>query len=96
MQSKVNPGPAPTLGELQRGSSKWAWVYCESGSCHHRAPMAFAPLVIRWGPDASSDRLRRSARCTKCGHKGASLRHPSWVDMVVGVQPFPTDALVAD
>jgi hypothetical protein len=35
--------------------------------------MALAPLIIRWGGDASSDLLRRSARCTRCGNKGADL-----------------------
>jgi len=39
--------------------------------------MAIAPLIIRWGGDASSDLLRRSARCTCCGSKGADLQHPS-------------------
>jgi ribosomal protein S14 len=51
--------------------------------------MAFAPLVIRWRPDTSSDKLRQRARCTACGHKGASLRHPSWVASGVDFQPFP-------
>jgi hypothetical protein len=39
--------------------------------------MALATLIIRWGGDASSDLLRRSARCTHCGNKGADLQHPS-------------------
>jgi len=53
------------------------------------APMAFVPLIIRWGPDASSDRLRQAARCTRCGGEGATLMHPSYVDRIVGFQPFP-------
>jgi hypothetical protein len=57
--------------------------------CTHKAPMAFVPLIIRWGPDTSSDRLRKSARCTRCGGKGAMLMHPSYVDRIVGFQPFP-------
>jgi hypothetical protein len=84
-------GPIPTLGQLQQGNGgKWFWVHCESGNCHHKAPMAIAPLIIRWGPNVSSDKLRRCARCTKCGHKGASLRAPSYINIQVGVQPFPT------
>jgi hypothetical protein len=79
-------GPVPTLAELQK-SMCWAWVWCQR--CEHHAPMAFAPFVIRWGPDTSSDRLRRCACCTACGWKGASLQHPSWVDGGVGFQPFP-------
>jgi hypothetical protein len=51
--------------------------------------MAFAPLIIRWGPDTSSDRLRQAARCTQCGGKGAMLMHPSYVDAILPFQPFP-------
>jgi hypothetical protein len=50
---------APTLAELRKSSS-WVWVYCEK--CLHRAPVAFVPLMIRWGADASSDKLRRYRR----------------------------------
>jgi hypothetical protein len=77
----------PTLGELRKSSS-WVWVYCEK--CLHHAPVAFVPLMIRWGGDASSDKLRRCARCTACGHKGATLQHPGWAGAHIGFQPFPT------
>jgi hypothetical protein len=77
---------APTLEQLRRGTP-WCWVVCEH--CLHRRAVAFVPLIIRWGPDASSDMLRRSARCTKCGRKGAVLQHPSWAGMDLGWEPFP-------
>jgi hypothetical protein len=77
----------PTLAEL-REHSAWAWVYCER--CQHRAAVAFAPLMIRWGAHISSDKLRQCARCSACGHKGATLQHPGWVDAGVGFQQFPT------
>jgi len=75
----------PTLAEL-REHSAWFWVWCER--CLHHASVAFVPLMIRWGPDASSDKLRHSARCTSCGHKGATLQHPGWVDTQAGFAPF--------
>jgi hypothetical protein len=62
------------------------WAVCEH--CLHRAPMAFAPLIIRCSPGASSDMLRHSARCTKGGGKGATLQHPSWAGSHVGLEPF--------
>jgi hypothetical protein len=71
----------------------WTWVYCEN--CLHHAPMALVPLIIRWGADTSSDRLRRSARCTECGHKGATLQHPGWGGNHVGFLPFPAEKLAA-
>jgi hypothetical protein len=80
------PGPRPTLGQLQR-SHCWTWLYCEK--CLHHAPMALVPLMIRWGAETPSDQLRRCARCTKCGHKGATLQHPGWAGTHIGFQPFP-------
>jgi hypothetical protein len=68
---RERPGPRATLGQLQRGSSPWCWLRCEK--CLHKAPVAIAPFVIRWGPDASSDKLRNAIRCTVCGTKGGSL-----------------------
>jgi hypothetical protein len=71
---KPNTGPRPTLGNLQR-NAPWLWLCCDR--CQRRAPFACAVPVIRWGPDASSDKLRESARRTACGHKGARLQAPS-------------------
>jgi hypothetical protein len=62
-----------TLADL-RGVTPWLWVICER--CQHRSPTALAPWIIRWGADASSHMLRRSARCTQCGGKGAGLQTP--------------------
>src|SRR5215470_51428 len=80
---------AITIGELQRTPGGWVWVYCEGQGCGHHAAMAVAPLVIRWGHDVSSDKLRHCARCTACGRKGATLRCASWADAITGWQPFP-------
>lgn len=80
----------PTLGELQR-SYPWCWLSCDR--CQHYTPVAYAPFVIRWGADASSDLLRQRARCTACGHKGASLQHPSWMNGHVGFAMFPIKPL---
>jgi len=58
-------------------------------SHRHKVPIAIAPFVTRWGPDASSDLLRERFRCSKCGHRGADLSAPSWIDNEVGWAPFP-------
>jgi hypothetical protein len=79
-------GPRPTLGHLHR-ATPWVWLTCER--CQHRAPLACAVAVIRWGPDESSDRLRQCARCTACGAKGATLQHPGWGGEQIGFLPFP-------
>src|SRR5215475_11797163 len=85
-------GRVATLGELHR-SPGWVWIWCGRAMpyCGHRAPMALAPLVIRWGPDASSDMIRQRAVCTKCGHVGATLQHPGWWGNQIGFEPFPDD-----
>jgi hypothetical protein len=77
--------PVPTLGQLLR-APYWTWLCC---GCGHRVAVALVPFVIRWGADASSDMLRRHARCVVCGGRGATLQHPSWRNAVVGWQPFP-------
>jgi hypothetical protein len=82
--------PRATLGDLRRHAC-WLWLNCANPVCLHRAPMALTPLIIRWGAEASSDMLRRSARCAHCGRKGVSLTIPSWVGLDTGFAPFPED-----
>ena len=86
---RSRPGLVPTLWRLQREYC-WLWLHCDAPGCHHHAPAAIAPFVIRWGFEASSDMLRRSARCSRCGHKGASTTMPSYVDVIVRFAPFPS------
>ncbi len=85
---RAAPGPVPTLAELTRHGD-WVWLNCASRSCHHSAPLRLAVAVAKWGPGASSDVLRRKARCSKCGDKGVSLALPSHVDSLTGTAPFP-------
>jgi hypothetical protein len=84
------PGPPATLANLQR-EPKWIWLYCRA--CSHAASAAVAPLIILWGPDASPGVVRRCARCTVCGSRGATLIRQSWADITIGWQPFPADRL---
>ena len=83
---KADPGPVPTIGELA-AYIDWFWVICST--CRHQTAVKFAPLIERFGADASSDVIRQSARCTACGHKGATLQHPSWAGERGGWEPFP-------
>jgi hypothetical protein len=81
-------GAVSTLQELHR-TSCWWWIHCINPACLHKAPVAIVPLIIRWGPEVSSDRLRQSARCAQCIRKGVTLRHPSWRGSAVGWETFP-------
>ena len=81
--------PVPTLGDLRR-HVPWFWLHYANPKCGHSRPMAFAPLIIRLGAEASSDVLRHSARCTRCGYRGATLQHPSHKDLLRGWAEFPT------
>jgi len=78
----------PTLAELQRGMP-WCSLYCDGYGCSHSKPVAIAPFVIRWGANTPSNRLRRSARCTVCGHKGAMTIHPGPAGALLNA--FPVD-----
>jgi len=85
------PAARTTLGDLHR-ATPWLWLYCEK--CSHSSPLACAVAVIRWGTETSSDKLRRSARCIACGHKGATIQRPSWGGTDVGFLPFPAGLLL--
>jgi hypothetical protein len=73
-----------TLGDLHR-ATPWLWLHCEK--CQHHAPLACAVAVIRWGANASSDKLWQCARCTACGTKGATIQHPGWAGALPDVTP---------
>jgi putative tryptophan/tyrosine transport system substrate-binding protein len=61
----------PSWNEWAKTSaSDAAFATCHSKKARAR-PAALVPLMIRLGADGSSDVLRRSARCTRCGRKGA-------------------------
>jgi hypothetical protein len=79
-----------TLGDLHR-ATPWVWLYCNK--CQHSAPLACAVAVIRWGSNISSDKPRQCARCTACGHKGATIQRPSWSGEHIGFMPFPVHRL---
>jgi hypothetical protein len=82
------PKPTPaTLADLRR-VTPWLWVIC--ARCLHRAPTALAPWIIRWGADASSDMLRRSARCSQYSGKGATIQIPGWGGLQTPVRGWPT------
>lgn len=55
--------------------------------------MAYAPFAIRWGMDATTEDLQRSARCQRCGNKRATLRMPSWGGSATGWQDFPVERI---
>ena len=90
-----NEGTVSTLQELHR-TSCWWWIHCTNSACLHRAPVAIVPLIIRWGPDTSSNKLRHSARCARCGRKGITLQHPSWRGSAIGWETFPVGSLRFD
>jgi hypothetical protein len=67
----------PTLGELL-AENEWMWIACINPKCLYSQPTMLAPLVEKYGADRSSDFLRQTAICPRCGHKGASLTARSW------------------
>jgi hypothetical protein len=50
--------------------------------------LRFCSLHYRLGARISSDKLRRCARCTACGHNGATS-YPGWAGEHIGFMPFP-------
>lgn len=86
-------GPVPTLAQLR------------SSSCCGSAAPSVAAIILRLGRTHHSLSGRKrtprqtcyaSARCSRFGHLGASLRHPSWSgDVYCGASPFPVERLAA-
>jgi hypothetical protein len=85
--------PVPTLGQIPSSARLGLGHLDRYPPCLHRAPLALAPLIIRWGADTSSDVLRQCARCTVCGHKSATLQTAPWVSGEIGIQAFPVDKM---
>jgi hypothetical protein len=69
-------------------AAPWVWMHYARNGCYHHAPIKLDSLIERWGSAASADKLRRNARCAKCGHKGATLSVPS-CGPGCGDAPFP-------
>jgi putative SOS response-associated peptidase YedK len=78
--------PPPTMGGVRR-ETEWIWVYCETMGCGHSAAVPLVPLIIRWGPDAPWDYMRRCWRCTRCGGRKTTTRTPSWGGEQIGFLP---------
>jgi hypothetical protein len=78
----------PTLAQIHHAAS-WVWLYCDRRECQHQAPIALAVPMILYGVHASSETLRRRARCCACGGLGAGLRLPSSDNPAIGGAAFP-------
>jgi len=85
-RNRQQPGQPPTLAQMA-AQVHWWWLVCNH--CRHEVAFDLLPLIARWGPDESSDRLRASAKCSKCGHRGARTIMPSWAGADVGWPKFP-------
>ena len=88
------PPPIATIGEIAR-EVDWVWVYCEArlragANCGHRSALKLADVIAVFGADASTDAIRRKARCSVCGSKGQSaINLPSYVSVTGGWQRYP-------
>jgi hypothetical protein len=70
-----------TIGEIA-AEVDWVWVFCEArlptgASCGHRSAVKLADAIAIFGADASTDAIRRKARCSVCGGKGQSAIKPA-------------------
>jgi hypothetical protein len=88
------PPPVATIGEIA-AEVDWIWVYCEvrlptGASCCHRSAVKLADAIAIFGADASTDAIRRKARCSVCGGKGQSaINLPSFISVTAGWQKYP-------
>ncbi len=71
----------------------WCWIKCTNQTCRQMAAVAIVPYIIRWGPDGWQEKLRQTARCSKCGKRGIALQHPIWAGSDTGWAPIPVGQL---
>lgn len=80
---------------MLRRAVPWVKIICEGTDanglpCTNMGAAAVVPHMIRHGPAAPISRMLAAFRCTKCGHRRASMQHPSWgLDRDNGFPPFP-------
>lgn len=89
MRSREAKSPGAPIGALMKGQCKWFWLWCNR--CLYHRPLALAPFAIFWGMNASTDLIRNRSKCRRCGHVGASMKHPAWMGSHAGWETFPTD-----
>lgn len=86
MARRFETGRVPTLRELRRSVS-WMRLICRN--CGKQRPVLLVHLMLAFGVDASSERVRSQVRCQECGHQGVDTYHPSWTDSAAGFEAFP-------
>jgi hypothetical protein len=91
--SRHRPDYSGSLRELRR-AVPWVVIWCEGRlpggyPCLHSGAAAIVPHMIRHGPAAPISQMLACFRCTKCGHRGVSMMHPSWGRTNDGFPPFP-------
>ena len=93
-QQREPPPSVATIGAIAE-TVDWVWVYCEArlrtgAVCGHRSAVKLADAIAVFGAAASTDALRRKARCTSCGSKGSSsINLPSFINVTEGWQKYP-------
>jgi len=81
--------PRPLLGSYSTSDPDWAWFYCDNPACTYRKAIRYATLIERHGPSIGMDAILSRMRCPECGHRGATMRVPSWSKDGTGFTPFP-------
>lgn len=79
----------PTIVDLLRDAG---WVILNCGNefgCGRRIATQFPTFIAKYGADASSDIVRVTAKCSVCGHQGATTTAPSWAGQDKGWAAFP-------
>jgi hypothetical protein len=82
-----------TIGDLLLDKSAWWIIGCTNTKCGRRIASNLLPYAVRWGEDASSDKIRDNLVCEVCGHRGVELTHASFGGKHIGWSPFPGEGV---
>lgn len=73
-RKRPDDGPSLPARAVPGRDCQTLTIHCgDQVRCRHQVTYTRAEALARFGPDMMADELRRRARCTRCGCKGAVL-----------------------
>jgi hypothetical protein len=71
-RKRRDDGPSLPAKAVPERDCQTLTIHCgDEVRCRHQVTYTRVQALARFGPDMMADELRRRARCTRCGHKGA-------------------------
>ena len=80
---------------MQNGPLSGRWEAAWFGHGHGNLPSGHSRTISTKITAKIRTTVKQRARCTRCGHKGATIQHPGWGGADIGFLPFPVHKRLA-